>query len=555
MPDLPVRSSWTSAPIPINGLLPAAEWAGAGTLAIPGGFLMARNDASFLYVALDLTADKGNDVGTHDYFWFVVDVDTNGAITPNRDLLFSPWPGNPNRLGMWRMLAANTTAPASTGQVIASTTRVGFGPSPHSATPHRIWEIKLALSELSVDLVPSGPPPVVKFGLRMVSSNPGFTFDVPANPLSAFNNFLTIILATVPAPVYPPGTAGLVIGGVGHIPTTKIGADGYATITSPPPYAVLPDEAAFGSTMHFLGNRVTLQSLWDAGARKYRVLRRFATTAAGLATATFAPIRRNWSNFRWTGTTHVLEPFGPDASDMYPLVSPALDYSIKDLLFEWQSANEPDVLHQFKVEFFNASGGSVPSPLPVQLLTLKLDNNPPDVAILDITHNGNSVPACALETMANSSDGIQFTFRAFDAEGDLYSYSLTAEFGNNETATIASDSYASHRNPTHFWQGVASLTVPPPPPPAVPAGRWVPPKTCAYLFRVSATARVTNGYQFPISGISAFRTVTLIVPGPKVLSKVAAQAVDVLPFGFAAKAGLISQGGEPAKLGDDTLKG
>jgi len=49
-------------------------------------------------------------------------------------------------------------------------------------------------------------------------------------------------------------------------------------------------------------------------------------------------MRKTWVNYRWTGATYVLDSFGPGADDTYPLMDPALDYSTKDLLFQWDTA-------------------------------------------------------------------------------------------------------------------------------------------------------------------------------------------------------------------------
>jgi hypothetical protein len=539
-----VRSRWTTAPVPLDGMLPAAEWAGSGVLPIPGGFLMVKNDSNNVYVALDMVSDTGNDISTNDYFWFVIDSDNNSAVTPSRDVLYSPWPAQPNRLGKWLMAAPNATFPASTGQVIASSTRVGFGTSPNSAANHRMWEIRFSLAELGITIDPTAPPPVLRFGIRVVSSTPAFTFDFPANPLSAFNNFHQIILATGVDPIYPPGTAGVVIGGVGWIPTTKIGADGYATITDP--YRIRPDEAACSGTIDLIGNTVTWNALWAAGARKYRVMHRFGNTTAAVNAAPWMPIRQSWSNYRWTGLTYVWEGFAPDSSDMYTLVNPALDYSIKALLFQWASTGEPNNLHQFKIEFF--SGATPPAPVAsaAQIVTLRLDNNLPEVRIVDVRHNGASVSPCAIENMTDASDGVNFVFTAFDPEGSLHSYALGAEFGAGESALIASDSYPPHRTPSHIWQGVSNLTVP-----AAPA-EWVPPRTCGYLFRITAWARVTNGYIYPLSAVSDFRTVTLVKPGPKITLKPSPPASNLLPYGF-TEPDKFAEGVEPDKLGAETL--
>jgi hypothetical protein len=533
-----VRSVWPNITMAVDGLLPAAEWTGAGILPIPAGWLLVKNDADSVYIALDLPGDTGNDAGTNDYYWLVLDLDGNGAVTPNRDVLYSPWPSQPNRLGRWLMAGPNTTWPAPNTQVLASSNHIGFAPTPRSAANHRIWELRLKLSELGITIDPAQPPPVLHFGLRVASATPGFVYEYPASPLSAFNNFHQIILATSPTPAFPPGTAGVVIGGVGFIPATLIGADGYATITMP--YRIMPDEAAFGGVIDLIGNTATLPALWAAGARKYRVLHRAGNTPADLAAAVWAPIRQSWSNFRWTGITYVWEAFAPDAADMYPFVDPALDYSIKALLFEWTSTTFSNNLHQFQVQFFNPANAVVPT--PAQTITLRLDNQLPTVKLVDILHNGVSVAPCAIENMADASDGLQFVFTAFDPEGDLANYALTAEYGAGGSALIASDAYAAHRVPSHIWQGVTNLTQP------VSPGKWVPPYTCAYLFRIAATARVTNGYDWPYGWVSDFRTVTLIKPGPRFALK-AVPAGEALPFGFAARDKIQVAGVEPQKLG------
>ena len=542
-----VKSTWTTVPVPQDGALPAAEWAGAGKIAIPAGFLMVKNDEQRIYLALDLVGDTGNDVGTNDYFWFVIDSDANGAVTVNRDVMYGLFPGEPNKLGRWLMAGPNTTWPASSSQVIDSTVRVGFGPSPNSAAPHRIWEISLSLAELGLVVDPTLPPPTLKFGLRVASSTPGFTFDFPASPLSAFNNFHTLVLATASSSIsYPPGTAGPVIAGVGWIPFTRIAADGYATITEP--YRIQPREAAFAGTMDLIGNSVTLASLWAAGARRYRVLHRSGNTLAALGAAPETPIRQAWANYRWDGTTYVWESFGPDAADRYPMQNPGVDYMIKALLFQWDSSKEPNNLHQFRIEFFDSAGAAVAAP-PATPLTLRLDNQLPEAKVLDILHNGASVPACSIVSLDSPTDGVQIVAKAFDPEGHLHSYSIGAQWGNNQSAGIFSDSYTSHLAPDHRWQGVASQTVPTPP------AEWVPPVTCAYMFRVTAVARTTNGYWYAQQHSSEFRTLTLLKTGIRVMaSPIVPLVSESMPFGFAGGKQPVVQGIEPTRLGADTLR-
>src|SRR5690349_17788824 len=193
-----MRSTWTrpAAP-PLSGLLAVGDWSGSATMAIPRGTLMAQNDATHLYIGLDLTAETGAP-DPNDYFWFIVDVNGNGGIDVNRDKLFSDWPGAPNRLGMWLMAGQNMTWPAQNTQVIPSQVRIGFGPSMNSATPHRQWQIAFALSDLGVAIDPSAPAPIVRFGLRIATQST-FVGETPTAPCGDFSNFNQIILATVPS--------------------------------------------------------------------------------------------------------------------------------------------------------------------------------------------------------------------------------------------------------------------------------------------------------------------------------------------------------------------
>ncbi len=521
-----VRSAWESSatPIPMTGLLDAPHWASAHSLAIPAGFMLVQNDASAIDIGLDLVGDSGNDAGTNDYFWFVVDVDNNGAVTPSRDVLYGLFPGQPNRLGRWLMAGPNETYGAPLDQVIASQCHEGFGPSAKSGAPHRQWQLRLEFSELGIAIDPSLPPPVIHFGLRCASSTPGFVHDTPANVLSDFAAFDAIVLATAPAVIYPAGTAGAVIGGVGFIPATKIGADGYA-MAIPAPYPIDPDEAAFGGTLEILANTATAASLYAGGARKYKVMHRSGNTAANVNAAAWAPLRVNWVNYRWNGATYVMDSFAPDANDMYTFVDPSVDYSIKALLCQWDTSAEPNNVHQLEMQFFAAGGAPIAA--PVQTLTLRIDNQAPTVKLLNILHNGTPVAPCTILTLSSATDGVQLEFEAFDAEGDLLSWSLDAEFGAGVVSGIASDSYAAHHDPTghHVWQGPSDATAP-----AAPG--FVPPYTCAYLFRIGASSRVTNGYEY-IGYTSDFKTVTIIKPGSPIITMLKTiEPIHAVALGF-----------------------
>ena len=499
-----IRSTWTRATAPaLTGLLPAGGWSGSGTMAIPRGTLMAQNDGTHLYIGLDLTAETGV-ANPNDYFWFIADINGNGVIDPNRDKLFSDWPGSPNVLGMSLMLGPDTC----TGLMpCSSLLRIGFGPSMNLATNHRQWQIVFALSDLGITdpIDPTAPAPVLYFGLRIGTTTPAFIGETPANPFGNFSDFNEIILATVPSTT--ASGLGPVIGSVGLIGTGLIGADGYCNIPAATPYYFHPQEAAFSSTLNLIGNQTTLTALWAAGASKYKVLHRFGATAAAVAAAAWTPILQSWANYEIVGATDVWQSFGPDASGFYPLVNPALAYTIQNLIFQWTTSAEPDGLHQFELQFCNVGGVAVAS--PAQVLTLKLDNQPATVDLINVLHAGAPIPPCAIVNLSSATDGVQIVYEAFDPEGDLYSFALNAEYAHGIVTAppIYSDNYTPHANPAHNWQGVSSDTRP------VSPAVWVPPFTCAYLFQISAWTRTTDGYEFPVLESTDFQTVTLIKPG------------------------------------------
>lgn len=481
---------------------------------IPRGTLLAQNDANHLYIGLDLTAETGT-ANANDYFQFIVDINDNGVIDPNRDKAFGILRGSLNQLVMVYMLGPNEETGVPAGQSIPSKLQSGFGPSLNSATNHRQWQISFALSDLGIDPInPAGPSPIVDFGL-MIGTIGGVEDELPANALGNFSDLNQIVLACAPSIPVPAGV-GPVIAAVGLVGTGDIAADGYCTIVAP--YYLNPDAASFCGTLNLIGNVATLTYLYGAGAVKYQVNHRYGATVALANSAAWSPILQAWANFEIVGVNDVWQSFGPDPSGYYPFVNPAIPYTIQNLLFQWTTSAEPDGVHQFQINFFNAAGGAVALPPSVspQVLTLALDNQPPIVSLTDILHGGAAVPACQIVNLTSVTDGVQIQFEAYDPEGDLYNMSLTAEWGDGSTAQIYSDNYSAHASPTHIWQGVASDTQP-----ASPAV-WVPPVTCAYLFQIAAYSRSTDGYSYPILYSSDFQTVTLIKPGSPIVLKKAA---------------------------------
>ena len=489
-------------------------------MAIPHGTLLAQNDANNLYIGLDITAETGA-ANPKDYFQFYVDMNDNGAIDAYRDKLFSIVASNQNRLYMFWVLGPNETTGVLLDQVIPSKLQSGFGPSLLSATAHRQWQISFAFSDLNVTIDPSGPAPAVDFGL-LIGTVGGFLGETPPNTPANFSDFNSIILATAPAIIVPPTSAGPVIAAVGLVGTGDIAADGYCTITAP--YYLNPTAAAFCGTLNLIGNVAELNALWAAGAAKYKVMHRYGATVAAATAAAWTPILQAWTNFEVVGANDVWQSFGPDAGGNYTFVNPAIPYTIQNLLFQWDTSSEPDGVHQFELSFFTAANAPIAS--TAQVLTLALDNQPPTVELIDILHAGAAVSPCAIVDLTSLTDGVQLQYEAYDPEGDLYSLALTADWAHGSSATVYSDSYAAHASPSHIWRGVTSDTRP-----ASPAV-WVPPITCAYLFEITAWTRTTNGYSYPVIYSQDFQTVTLIRPNVIIKSQPPVDLAHHAPAGM-----------------------
>lgn len=487
-------SKWTETPIEPTTSVMDSAWTGAGEYEFPKGWVYARNDAKFLYLVLDVVADTGNDFGTGDYYWLSFDVDENRGISANKDVNYGLYPGSPNKMGIQKYLGPGTWTGIS--EPPQSKSRVEFGPSPKSATPHRIWKFKIALSEIGASLFFPFGVPYTYFGFRVSSSNPAFTADHPVNFYQNFANLTRLYFARKPAP--SPALLGAIIGTVGLIPASASvlnAATGRATTT--PGYFIEAENAAFGGVLNLIANQVNVTALIGIGASKYRIMH------AVPGSASFLPMVSAWTNYRWTGANYVPESFSADANKQYTLVNPAAEYSIDDLLIQFSTYGMDTGLHRFKVEFYKADGVTPVASAP-QVLSLYIDNNVPHVNINSIKHGATEVTACAIEKIGPDTDGLTFNVTANDPEGNLRAWSFSATYGENQSVAIYSQNYDTAVPPGINWAGVQNFAVP-----ATPAN-WRPPIQCAYSFIIQAWARTTNGYGY-IGHSTYHRNLTLLV--------------------------------------------
>ena len=100
----PLKSEWAVNPIDPAASINSESWEGAGSLKFSRGYVMAKNDANFLYLALDVVYDTGNDSGTNDYFWLSFDANRDRGITSNVDVNYGLYQNQPNKLALQKYL-------------------------------------------------------------------------------------------------------------------------------------------------------------------------------------------------------------------------------------------------------------------------------------------------------------------------------------------------------------------------------------------------------------------------------------------------------------------
>ena len=187
-------SVFAGYPPVIDGIVSEDEWVAAPKIALAHGSVQVQNDAVNLYLLIDLTGDTVDDpplatTPWGDYISLAFDVNIDGQMTKDVDLLYGFYPGTHN-LGKQYYIGPGWTGvkPSS------SNLKAGLGPSINSATPHRVWEIAISLPEIK-----AVPNSLVRLGLKTYSQNPSFTDEQPAGFLSSFSNLIEINLASTVA--------------------------------------------------------------------------------------------------------------------------------------------------------------------------------------------------------------------------------------------------------------------------------------------------------------------------------------------------------------------
>jgi hypothetical protein len=454
-----------------------AAWAGGNPQKLPvaGNFwLYLHNDAHYMYLAIDMPDETSNNNSSGDYFWLSFDVNKNGSINPNQDInygiLASAYPGKVVRQ---YYLGPNTWTGIN-GQ--PGNYKFAFEGSPKNSAAHKVWKMKIPLADFGINLATNI---IAWSGIRINAS--GHVHDFPAQfSGSGFSQMSASVFVFARNAVIDPALMGPVMAAVGLIPTASSVIDpATGRATTAPGYYVPATRSAFGGMLNIIFNHNTVNSLRAAGAAKYKV-------TYGLVGGSQGPLQSAWSNYRWVGNDVVLDAFGPDGGGYYTLPDPAAQYSIEDLLIQFNSGLLPNGKYQFTVQFFTAGHVLVPS--PAQTLVLFIDNTVPVVAINKIAKA--SAPGvdvlqhvCDPLTLGHT-EGLVFDITANDPEGDIDSFGIGWAQGDGGGGSIYADSFVG--KPLN-WTGVTNLIVP-------VGSSWVPAKTCVYSFTLSASSRTTNGY-------------------------------------------------------------
>ena len=136
----------------------------------------------------------------------------------------------------------------------------------------------------------------------------------------------------------------------------------------------------------------------------------------------------SWTNYHLRNNQWVYEYFTPDGDGFYDLRQPLDTYSIDHLLFQWNTAGVPTGIQDIEIDFVNQAG----TVANAQTLRLMIDNNLPDVQLLEIQYKNKTVNPCDIVSIDTSADPVKVHYRAFDAEGDVYCYGMDAYHGQGK---------------------------------------------------------------------------------------------------------------------------
>ncbi len=205
---LSIDSSYRYWPRTVDGAVGWWEWDVTNRIDFDHGFITVLNDNIRLYILVDVLGDTTEGSPSEDYFWLTFDVDRDGAITPDVDLNYGPAPGTYDM--QYQYYSGPGSWSGGDPGYIFSSVAAGFGcffadgtewlytaPLAPVCDNHRVYEFGIDLREIGAH---AGGD--VRMGLRIVSANPDFTDEVPANFTHDFSDLIEVSLAPYPGPLW-----------------------------------------------------------------------------------------------------------------------------------------------------------------------------------------------------------------------------------------------------------------------------------------------------------------------------------------------------------------
>ncbi|MDD5523576.1 MAG: YncE family protein [Kiritimatiellae bacterium] len=316
-------------------------------------------------------------------------------------------------------------------------------------------------------------------------------------------------------------TSDPVFMGVGHIPYSKIN-DGFATCMDAA-CILKVRHAPFGGTPQIFAN---LTNFVNLGATHCEVI----VTKGGVS----QPLAQSWYTFKWNSATMQSDQVSIAPAEMGTRYLIPLDLDPADSKWKYRAElwyhpfqimtwpSGEDGTYQFQIKIYKKSGATwtdITYKLPAALnnLTLRIDNTPPVVSISEISQGGTIIEAC--EIVKIGSNAFTFKINAYDPNGHLYSYGLSAMYGDNKSCAVASESYESydptpeiplpppgkHAGEGPLWNGYMNKIV--------PAASWSAQCNCAYTFYLGVWKRTIDGWNW-IMYRDYHKSITIDLPLP-----------------------------------------
>jgi hypothetical protein len=292
---------------------------------------------------------------------------------------------------------------------------------------------------------------------------------------------------------------------IGNIPSARI-IDGLAQTSSIPPDAVFKvADSPFGGTLDIFGDLATLRQTY--GATSYQIL----VQKPG-PTPSFVPIQASWTAYRWNqnpspghyeprlvapidslGTYTIPPEYGNPAT--VPFWSPVF------LTMRYPTSDNG--LYTFKIQIFGPVNGinkniTFKIPIAQRTLTILVDNTPPVVTLNSVQDKeGNIISPCDI-VLPGEDNLFRFGVTVSDPNMHLLDYTLSAQWGRNQSATITSGSFGLNS------QGFSPSQLLPADPsnPSNPLN-WSASCNCAHLFTLQARKRTIDGRNHILSASSS----------------------------------------------------